>query len=240
VSDAYSRLYHRFKREFPAIYEDDHAFATWARLLMLADASWPMDPPLPRSVRARALLLLTDAGLLVVEGDCYRMRGLEAERTRRQETARNAAAVRWQNESNASAVPRREEKNKDETSNGAEHESLTGYDGRDDLEAFLLVTRRAPTDRQRKLLDDVLLLHDLSGPNWAAQIILSNPADPIGAVIKADKEWREERVAAAKSQEHQPAKRSRKGTGMTGVNAELAKYYRELESARETEDEVQV
>jgi hypothetical protein len=236
VSDAYSRLYHRFAEEFPVIYANDRAFATWARLLMLADASWPMRPPLPRSVRGRPLADLVEAGLVTVAGDFYSMLGLDAERTRRQDYARNAAALRWERERNASALPNKAKTSKEEQSNTAEHESMNGYDGRDDLEAFLLVTRRAPTAKQRKLLDDVLQLHDLSGPQWSAQIILSHPDDPIGAVIEADKEWRSERIAAAKAEEHAPVKRSRRGTGMTGVNAELAKYYRDLEAARTAEE----
>jgi hypothetical protein len=113
MAEAYSRLYHRFKREFPGIYADDAALASWIRLLMLADASWPMRPPLPRSVRATALRKLVEAGLVVVEGDSYGIRGLDAERTRRRDAARTGAAKRWQSDGNANAsavaMPRRDE-----------------------------------------------------------------------------------------------------------------------------------
>lgn len=120
MSEAYSRLYHRFAREFPAIYGDDRAFATWVRLLLLADASWPMRPPLPRSVRQKPLDQLREAGLVRVEGDQYSVLGLDAERTRRRDAARTGAAKRWQSEGDAaamqshsgrsaSAMPRRDE-----------------------------------------------------------------------------------------------------------------------------------
>ena len=118
MSEAYSRLYHRFSREFPEIYADDHALASWVRLLLVADASWPMRPPLPRSVRARALGCLVGAGLVILDGDAYTIRGLDAERTRRRDAARTGAAKRWQSERNANAsataMPRRDETRLDE------------------------------------------------------------------------------------------------------------------------------
>ena len=117
MSDSYSRLYHRFSQEFPSIYKDDRAFATWVRLLLLADASWPMRPPLPRSVKDGPLKALLDAGLLEVDGDEYVMRGLDAERQRRRDAARTGAAKRWQSERNANAsadaMPRRDETRRD-------------------------------------------------------------------------------------------------------------------------------
>ena len=103
MSDSYSRLYHRFPSEFPAIWADDRSFATWTRLLVLADASWPMKPPLPRSVRPKVLAMLQEAGLLIVDGDNYTVRGLDAERTRRRDAARTGAAKRWQSDGNANA-----------------------------------------------------------------------------------------------------------------------------------------
>lgn len=123
MSEAYSRLYHRFPSEFEAVWKDDHALATWTRLLLLADASWPMRPPVPRSVRPKALAALVDAGLVVVDGDCYTVRGLDAERTRRSDTGRNAVAVRWKNarstdvdtDVDTDVIPRRDETRLDET-----------------------------------------------------------------------------------------------------------------------------
>jgi hypothetical protein len=109
MSDIYSRLYHKFSREFPDIWSDDHALSTWIRLLMVADASWPTRPPLPRSARSKPLNCLVVAGLVILDGEVYTVRGLDAERTRRSNAGRIGAAVRWQSERNASAMPRREE-----------------------------------------------------------------------------------------------------------------------------------
>ncbi len=109
MGEAYSRLYHRFAREFPDVYADDHALASWVRLLLVADASWPMHPPLPRSARARSLSMLVGAGLVIVDGDSYTVLGLDAERNRRSDAGRTGAVVRWQNERNAVAMPRRDE-----------------------------------------------------------------------------------------------------------------------------------
>jgi hypothetical protein len=112
MSEPYSRLYHRFGREFPAIYADDRTLATWVRLLLLADASWPMRPPLPRSVRPKPLSVLCEAGLVAIDGDTYSVLGLDAERTRRGDAARVGAAKRWHSDGNANAMPRRDETSK--------------------------------------------------------------------------------------------------------------------------------
>lgn len=121
VTEAYSRLYHRFRAEFPTIYADDACLAAWVRLLLVADASWPMRPPLPRSVKPRALRELVAVGLVILDGDAYTVRGLDAERSRRRDAARVGAQKRWDSDRNANAsagaMPRRDEtsKSKDES-----------------------------------------------------------------------------------------------------------------------------
>jgi hypothetical protein len=101
MTGAYARLYHKFAGEYPQIYADDHCFATWIRLLMLADATWPMRPPMPRSVRPRVLDLLTEVGLVIIDGDSYTIRGLDPERSRRQSAGRKGAVTRWDSEGSA-------------------------------------------------------------------------------------------------------------------------------------------
>lgn len=103
-ADPYSRLYFRFSREFPAVYADDRLLAAWVRLLMVADASWPMSPPLPQLIARRILARLVEEGLVLVSGHTYSVRGLDAERGRRRNAARDAALVRWQSARNADAA----------------------------------------------------------------------------------------------------------------------------------------
>lgn len=116
MTESYSRLYHRFAVEFPAIWADDRMFGAWTKLLVMADASWPMRPSLPRSVRRPVVSTLTAAGLLILDGDTYTVLGLDAERTRRRDAGRTGAAKRWQSDGNANAsadaMPRQE---RDET-----------------------------------------------------------------------------------------------------------------------------
>lgn len=116
----YARFYYdEFIAEYPDIYADDAAFAAWMRLLTLAEKVWPALPELPRSVRMSALRKLVDAKLVLpVPNHCYRIRGLDAERSRRQGLAKSAADARWSANSSAdgnadrtaSAMPRRDEK----------------------------------------------------------------------------------------------------------------------------------
>ncbi len=99
----YARFYYDdFIREYPAVYADDVAFSAWWRLLVMAEKMWPIQPELPRSVKPRALRTLVAAGLVMqCEQQCYRIRGLDAERTRRSGLARNAADARWNADGNA-------------------------------------------------------------------------------------------------------------------------------------------
>ena len=99
----YVRVYHDdLIRDYPAVYDDDMLLASWLRLLVVADAMWPTPPELPRSIKARPLASLVEIGLVVsLPGHRYRIRGLDAERSRRQDAARNAAASRWHSKGNA-------------------------------------------------------------------------------------------------------------------------------------------
>lgn len=102
-------------------------------------------------------------------------------------------------------------------------------DKRPDLEAFLVLRRRAPTPKQRRLLDEVLDRHDLTGPEWSADIMFKHPDDPIGAVIAADKAWRDERIKEAQASETpKPKPRRSKGLPQTtrDIMAEMAELRR--------------
>jgi len=105
VSDRrYARFYFpEFVEDYPEVYRNDAAFATWMRLLVVAEQMWPMSAELPRSVRARPLQVLVDASLVTVDGLTFRLKGHDAERSRRSASGRKGAAVRWDSEGNANA-----------------------------------------------------------------------------------------------------------------------------------------
>jgi hypothetical protein len=100
------RVYHSIldDERFREVYDDDHALALWLRLLLLADAIWPMPAHLPHGHRRAALARLVRAGLIeLVDGGRYRVHGLDGERARRSEHARRASEARWQTPSNAAS-----------------------------------------------------------------------------------------------------------------------------------------
>lgn len=113
-SGPYSRIYWRFIEEFPAIYDDDRTFATWVRLLILADGTYPQPAPLPFGVKSAVVKQLVDAGLVtLVTRNRYRIRGQVAERERRSAQGVPGAKARWSHsDGNANAMP--EEKSKAE------------------------------------------------------------------------------------------------------------------------------
>ena len=200
----YSRVYWAISDDpkFASVYDDNDHLATWLRLLMMADALWPASAQIPANARKASVKALADAELIdFVAGGRFRVHGLDAERGRRREAARtgtkrdpDGTPTGPERVSNTGPKPRQAETHQAEPTREIP-------DGRDDLEAFLVIKRRAPSLKQRVLLDDVLTRHDLTGPAWAADIMFKNPDDPIGAVIEADKAWRAERIAAAQAAE---------------------------------------
>jgi hypothetical protein len=75
--------------KFATIYDDDHHFATWVRLLMAADSTWPASCPIPFGTRKASLNALSEAGIIDLgTGHRFRIRGLDAERERRAEAGR--------------------------------------------------------------------------------------------------------------------------------------------------------
>lgn len=102
----YARFYYaEFIRDYPTVYNDDGAFATWIHLLVIAEQMWPLTMELPRSVKPRALRVLAEAGLVRSDGKSFALKGFDAERTRRRESGRKGAAMRWDSDSNANGMP---------------------------------------------------------------------------------------------------------------------------------------
>lgn len=102
----YARFYYaEFIRDYPSAYLDDAAFATWMRLLVIAEQMWPLTMELPRSVKPRPLRVLVEAGLIATDGTFFALKGFDAERTRRRDSGRKGAAVRWDSDGNANAMP---------------------------------------------------------------------------------------------------------------------------------------
>ncbi len=96
--DPYDKHFWRFADEYPAIYNDDAALALWHRLVRLAGMAWPSAGTLPYGTKKRALKMLTEADpqLVYLEaGGQFRIRGMDKERAKRQQSARNAANSRW-------------------------------------------------------------------------------------------------------------------------------------------------
>ena len=193
----YSRVYWSIMDDpkFDGIRDDCRVMGAWLLLLVQADMSHPAPAHLPRTVPSAATKRLGEAGLIdILTGHRYRIRGLDAERERRK-----SAATR--DPSGSQSGPKREAVGRIDETRRDEHRQDEADDGRADLEAFLIIKRRAPSPRQRQLLDDVLMRHDLTGPAWAADVMYRHPDDPIGAVIEEDKAWRAERIRAAQEAE---------------------------------------
>lgn len=156
----YARLYLSLidDEKFETIYDNDHHFAAWCRLLMIAEAAWPASGHLPRSTRRASIRALTDAGLIdILPGGRYRIHGLDAERQRRSMRAQSAANVRWDAERNAASIPA---SSAEDMPSKAEHskaeQSRAPREADDPADAYWSLTGRYPTHRTLAWIDDLI------------------------------------------------------------------------------------
>jgi hypothetical protein len=220
---AFVRIYSSVATDekFATIYDNDRNFAWYVRLLVWAKGSYPAPAPIPRSMPSAALKALEQAGIIeVVNRDYYTVCGLAKEMADMPDGHRAGGLVRA-----ATAVRGEDGK----FGGSAPAASPTSDDGRVDIDTFIEIRHRAPTAPQRRVLDDILSRHDVTGPQWAADIMLANQGDPIGAVIRADREWRETRKAGAVAQEQESAERKRRGL-QDPLLQEIARAMREQEA----------
>lgn len=141
---------------FADVFPDDHHYATWSRLLMLADQAWPASAHLPASARKASVAKLAAVGLIsILPGGRFRVTGLDKAREERAVRAQRAADARWNATSNADSnasrtttvMPRREEKRKEEKRKEEEvARPSSGYpDGdRDSLDTYHELTGFRP------------------------------------------------------------------------------------------------
>lgn len=243
MTDKHVRVYYSIRddEKFDEVYPDDAKLACWLRLLLDADAAYPAPASLPRSVKARPLAALVAAGLVdLLPGDMFRLHGMEAERNRRAEAGRAGGLASGASRGRSTPVPDTVERRPEQSFGAslpqqrqAEHskaEHSNGDGEREDVHAFFLVRRRYPTMKQQQVLDEVLDRHDVTGPAWAAGVILKNPDDPIGAVLAADKVWRDERIEAAKAAERKPPPVKRRA-GLPEHTRELLAHWAEQKKA---------
>lgn len=225
----YSRVYWTIRSDprLEAIYPDNCHLATWLRLLIAADMAWPAPADIPASVNRKSLQALEAAGVIEVRGSLFVFHGLDTERGARRAAAQASIAHRWNTERstdvvrpNTGRITSRDETRRAEQSRD---DARAPEKDRPDIEAFLAVRYKLPTDPQRALMDAYCRVFDETGPERAARLIYANPDDPIGA-LKADlAAFRAERKAEAEQQEApKPAPRRQPARGLTGINAELA------------------
>ena len=234
----FARVYYvDLQRDYPSVWDDDEALATWLRLLAHADALWPISPYIPHGTNPTGLTRLRRKGLVSLRNGRYNVKGYEVERGARSDHAKVAASTRWAQPEQSS-----EQSSEQSTSNATRDGTGTGNgsnatlplsegvsllpareDDRPDIEAFILAKHRIPTPAQRKLMDDYLKVFDQTGPQRSAQLILRHPDNPIGALKDDLAAFRKERLDGAATPEKKPVRVDRRGE--VDRDAALARLY---------------
>lgn len=203
----YVLVYHEdLIANFAEVWDDDRVLATWLRLLANADKLWPSPAELPRGAKPSIVKQLVSVELIeLLPNHRYKVRGLDAQRQRRSDVARNAASNRWSNaESNASHG----------RASGSGHgneptgeEGVQGETGADALDAFYRLTTSWPSQKilpwLNQLVDDHgdAAVSDALGTEWELD---SNRATFLGRVRD-----RLEREAHEARKRHEVAERQR-------------------------------
>jgi hypothetical protein len=228
--------------KFVTIYDDDHHFATWVRLLMAADATWPASCPIPVGTRKASLNALVEAGIVDLgTGHRFRIRGLDAERGRRSEAGRAGGLASAQRRTtverplNGGATSIAERVALAEPSRDRAETEPSARDAKEPIDrivdVWLSVKYRLPTEKQRAFLFAYLQTFDVSGEARAERLILSNPADPIEA-MKADlAEFRGERIKHLESEVKAPPPRRR--PGLPETTRDILRQMKELDAIRD-------
>lgn len=172
----YSRVYWSIRTDpkFVDVYGDDRHLATWLRLLIAAEATWPAPADVPASARKASLAALSEAQLIdLLPGGMFQMHGLDAERKRRADAARTGANIRYDRTANGMQTQPKRDANRMQTgpepdANGLlvlEDEPIGLEDepiGRaetprppDPADVYWTLTGRYPTDKVLGWVDDL-------------------------------------------------------------------------------------
>ena len=170
----YSRVYHDAPADdkFADIWwDDDAALATWLRLLVAADQSYPNPATYYEGVDREAVKRLVDAGLVDPVGKrTYRIHGLANEREKRTALAREAATARHAQSGSSAAAERTQSGPPARTSSSSSSSSrrvavaegmpAAPADPDDDvLDAWFRLTASAPKPTVVKWLTDLAAEH---------------------------------------------------------------------------------
>ena len=98
MSGPYSRIYWSVMDDtkFDDIRADMRHFGTWSLMLVVADMAYPAPAYIPPTAPKRSVQALVDAGLVdLLPGFRFRVHGLDAERGRRSQRARESVSHRY-------------------------------------------------------------------------------------------------------------------------------------------------
>lgn len=223
----YARLYLDLvdDEKFATVYDDDHHFAAWARLLMIAEGAWPASAHLPSSCRRASLSELVRVGLIDTRpGGRYRIHGLDAERELRSDRARTASSARWSPSSNAGRnAPASGPRMLDETRRD-EHSRDEQREAPDDLWRLYSGLTRAVSIKPA-VMDWLTRLEERYGASaTAAAMTAEHKADPNLGTLLSRTEKRAE--AAARKDEADAEKRKRADRTQAAMTARRIEQYR--------------
>lgn len=212
--------------KFDGIREDPALLGAWTLCLVVAEMAWPSPAFQPPWVSSGAFATLVEHGLVdPTPNGCYRIHGLDAERSKRTEQARTASNARWNAPSNAdrnaaSNAPAFGPRMPSKAKQSIEEQSSADARGPDPADAYWTLTGKYPTDKTLAWIDDLARQYGASAVSWqmAHQHTLDGSVSTLlGRVRDALK--REARQLDRAEQEDEQARLKEKRA--TGINVPL-------------------
>jgi hypothetical protein len=183
-SDPYVRVYYRVidDPKFKEVFDNDARLACWLRLLLIADATYPMPAPVPAGVKRPALTYLVEVGLVDLEpGGRYRIHGMDPERSRRSALGEAAARKRWDADALRTHSGRNANPMQGPNANPMHSEPSRAYPSRAFASNAAALPGEGPNDRhdERRLVGGFTAEERrIMAEKAAAAIIVKDPPEP--------------------------------------------------------------
>lgn len=204
--------------KFDGIRENTGMLGAWTLCLVVAEMAWPSPAFRPPWVSDRQFAALVDHGLVdPTPNGCYRIHGLDAERSRRTEQARTASNARWNAPSipasNAPAVgPRMPSKAKQSKSIEEQHSTRAT----DPADAYWTLTGKYPTDKTLAWIDDLAGQYGADQVSWqmAHQHTLDDSCQTLLGRVRDALKREARQLDLAEQQDEQARLKVKRATGV--------------------------
>ena len=218
--DRYARVRFSIMEDpkFDGIREDPALLGAWTLCLVVAEMAWPSPAFPPPWVDSEAFAVLVDHGLVdTTPNGCYRIHGLDAERSKRTEQARTASNARWTADRNAASnAPAFGPRMPSKAKQSIEEQSSADARPTDPADAYWTLTGKYPTDKTLAWIDDLAGRYGADAVSWqmAHQHTLDGSCQTLLGRVRDALKRESRQLDRAEQEDEQARLREKRATGI--------------------------